>query len=208
MNNYIVIEGNIGSGKTALAELLSVDMNARLILERFADNPFLPKFYVEAEKYAFPLELSFLAERYQQLKGQLVGQELFSDRTISDYLFQKCQLFAAVNLPPDEFLLFGNFFSLMQANLPKPDLIVYLHKDLPNLKKNINLRGRAYESSISDAYLQKLEDAYLNYFKQVQGIAILLIDSNQIDFVNRKSDYTYLQELTNHVYAPGIHRFG
>ncbi len=208
MNNYIVIEGNIGSGKTALAELLSVDMNARLILERFADNPFLPKFYVEAEKYSFPLELSFLAERYQQLKGQLVGQELFSDRTISDYLFQKCQLFASINLQPDEFLLFGNFFSLMQANLPKPDLIVYLHKDLPNLKKNIKLRGRAYESSISDAYLQKLEDAYLNYFKQVQGIAILLIDSNQIDFVNRKSDYTYLQELTNHVYAPGIHRFG
>lgn len=208
MNNYIVIEGNIGSGKTSLAQRLSSDLNARLILERFADNPFLPKFYEDADKYAFPLELSFLAERYQQMKGQLVGQELFSERTISDYLFQKCQLFASINLPSDEFLLFGNFFTLMQANLPKPDLIVYLHKDIPNLQKNINLRGREYERNIPDDYLKSVETAYLNFFKQLPGQSILLIDSNRLDFVNRQADYSYLFELVNQSYPSGIHRFG
>ena len=141
--NYIAIEGNIGAGKTCLSTMISEQFNGKLILEQFEDNSFLPKFYKEPEKYAFPLEMSFLAERYQQLKDQLTKQDLFKTFTISDYLFNKSLIFARNNLQADEFALFSTMFTIIDEFLPKPDLLVYLYLEVPNLQRNIrNGEGR------------------------------------------------------------------
>jgi len=204
--NYIAIEGNIGAGKTSLSTLISEQFNGKLILEQFEDNSFLPKFYKEPDKYAFPLEMSFLAERYQQLKDQLTKQDLFKTFTISDYLFTKSLIFARNNLQADEFALFSTMFTIIDEFLPKPDLLVYLYMDVSNLQRNIRNRGRSYEQEIKDSYLQSIQDGYFEHIKKIQNLRVLIIDTNNIDFVNIPADYQAVLSLIDKDYNPGIHR--
>ncbi len=204
--DYIVIEGNIGTGKTSLATKISKDFNTRLILERFADNPFLPKFYENRPRYAFPLELSFLADRYQQLKDELSNQELFQQQTVSDYLLSKSLIFASITLKDVEVDLYQRLFHIINPHLPKPDLLVYLHKDVSRLQENIQKRGRDYEQNIEDDYLKQLEQGYWDFFKQQNNLRILVIDTNAVDFVNNETEYKSILDLINKEYAPGIHR--
>ena len=187
--NYLVIEGNIGAGKTTLATRISEQFNARLILEHFADNPFLPKFYQDPEKYSFPLELSFLASRYKQLREELVSQDLFKSFTVADYYFMKSLVFAASTLKGDEYNLYRQIFYIIYGSLPKPDLFVYLHLNSDKLLQNIEKRGRNYEKSITKEYLQKIQDSYFTFFKQNPGNKYLVIDINNIDFVLNESHY-------------------
>lgn len=204
--DYIVIEGNIGTGKTSLATKIAEQYNTRLILERFADNPFLPLFYENSQRYAFPLELSFLADRYQQLNDELAPQELFRQQTISDYILSKSLIFANITLKDDEYQLYQRLFHIINPHLPKPDLLVYLHKDVSNLKTNIRKRGRDYEQNIADDYLFSLEKGYWEFFKQQTGIRILVLDTNDVDFVGNSIDYQEILTLINADYSPGIHR--
>ncbi len=204
--NFIAIEGNIGAGKTSLASLISNDFNAKLILEQFEDNSFLPKFYKDPEKYAFPLEMSFLAARFQQLKDQLGTGDLFKSFTISDYYIVKSLIFAQKTLAIDEFKLYTRFFNIILNQLPKPDLFVYLHVKTPKLQDNIKKRGRSYEQDIKDEYLDKIQEGYFQFIKEQNTLPILVIDTNEIDFVNNKSDYNKIVSLINKDYAPGIYR--
>src|ERR1043165_204234 len=164
--HYIAIEGNIGAGKTTLAHLLSKRLNARLILEEFADNPFLPKFYENPDQYAFPLELFFMAERYKQLKDMIHTKDLFQSITISDYLFTKCLLFAKVNLPDEEFRLYQRLFEIIHQQLVHPDILIYLHAPVAKLQANIKRRNRPYEQNIPDQYLFNIQETYTHYIKQ------------------------------------------
>jgi len=205
--NYIVIEGNIGAGKTTLAKMIAHEFNAKLILEQFADNPFLPKFYKEPEKYSFQLELSFLAERYQQLNNELTSRDLFRPFTVVDYYFMKSLIFARSTLKEDEYNLYRQIFQIIYKSIPKPDLYVYLHVDVNNLRSNIAKRGRDYEQSISAEYLSKIQDGYYDFFKQQSDIAFLIIDSNNMDFIENQSDYAKMKELIfNRKYEKGITR--
>jgi deoxyadenosine/deoxycytidine kinase len=188
--NYIVIEGNIGAGKTTLATRIAEQFNARLILEQFADNPFLPKFYQEPDKYSFPLELSFLASRYKQLNDELGSQDIFKAFTVADYYFMKSLVFAASTLKGDEYNLYRQIFYIIYSSLPKPDIYVYLHISTERLLKNISRRGRDYEKSITGEYLQKIQDSYFTFFKQNPENKYLIIDVNEIDFVANKSHYS------------------
>lgn len=183
--NFITIEGNIGAGKTTLSRLLSKHFNARLILEEFADNPFLPKFYENKEQYAFPLELFFMAERYKQLKEFLQAKDLFQQVTISDYLFTKSLLFARVNLPEDEFLLYQKLFNIINPHLVKPDLLIYLHAPIERLKQNIRKRNRSYEQSIDPDYLISLEETYIQYIKQ-HDLKTLFVNVENADFLGNE----------------------
>jgi len=187
--NYVVIEGNIGAGKTTLAGKISDQFNAQLILEHFSDNPFLPKFYNDPDKYSFPLELSFLASRYKQLKEELVPQNLFKSFTVADYYFMKSLVFAASTLKEDEYNLYRQIFYIIYGTLPKPDIYVYLHLNPDRLLQNIERRGRNYEKSITKEYLQKIQDSYFSFFKQNPENKYLVIDINEIDFVVNKNDY-------------------
>ena len=204
--NFIAIEGNIGAGKTSLATLIAEEFNAKLILEQFEDNSFLPKFYKEPDKYAFPLEMSFLASRFQQLKDQLGNQDLFKSFTISDYYIVKSLIFAQKTLAEDEFKLYTRFFYIILNQLPKPDLFVYLHVKTPKLQENIRIRGRSYEQDIKDEYLEKIQDGYFEFIKQQTNLPILVIDTNNIDFVNNEDEYRTIVDLINKEYKPGIHR--
>jgi deoxyadenosine/deoxycytidine kinase len=205
--DYIVVEGNIGTGKTSLAAKLSEDHGTRLILERFADNPFLPRFYENQSRYAFPLELSFLADRYQQLIDELQNKELFRTQTVSDYVLSKSLIFAGITLKEEEFDLYQRLFHIMNPHLPKPDLLIYLHKSVPNLQENIRKRGREYEQNIAPGYLHDLERGYWDYFKTLQGVRILVLDTNNIDFVSNSEHYKEILRLINRNYTTGIHRF-
>lgn len=186
---YIVIEGNIGAGKTSLATMISEQFGAKLLLERFADNPFLPKFYENPTRYSFPLELSFLADRYQQLKEELGSMDMFSPFTIADYYFMKSLVFASSTLEKDEYNLYRQIFHIIHSSLPKPDLYVYLHVSPEKLLRNIASRGRNYESSINADYLSKIQDSYLAYFRQNQNYKYLIINTENMDFVTNKKDY-------------------
>ena len=181
--NFITVEGNIGAGKTTLATILSRHFNARLILEEFADNPFLPKFYENKDQYAFPLELFFMAERYKQLKELLHTKDLFRTTTISDYLFTKCLLFAKVNLPEQEYLLYQKLFEIINPQLIQPDLLIYLHAPVTRLKENIKKRNRSYEQSIDPDYLFSLQQTYTQYIKQ-HSLKTLFIDASNADFLS------------------------
>jgi deoxyadenosine/deoxycytidine kinase len=205
--DYVVVEGNIGTGKTSLANMLAKEYNTRIILERFADNPFLPLFYENQNRYAFPLELSFLADRYQQLMDELSNQDLFRTQTVSDYILSKSLIFAGITLKEEEFKLYQRLFHIMNPHLPKPDLLVYLHKSVHQLQENIRKRGREYEQNIENEYLADLEGGYWEYFKQQQGTRILVIDTNKVDFVSNSEHYASILELVNRDYKPGIHRF-
>jgi deoxyadenosine/deoxycytidine kinase len=204
--NYIAIEGNIGAGKTTLATRMSKQFNSRLILEQFEDNSFLPKFYEDPSRYAFPLELSFLADRFQQLKTQLAVQDMFHPVTIADYFILKSLIFAKKTLNGEEFTLYTRLFSIIENALPKPDLLVYLYLDISRLQSNIRMRGRVYEQKIEDDYLQRIQEGYLDYIKQQQGLRVLLIDTNKLDFVAHQEDYDQLIEIITQDYPLGIHR--
>jgi deoxyguanosine kinase len=183
--HFIVIEGNIAAGKTTLAHLLSRKLNARLILEQFADNPFLPKFYENPKLYAFPLELFFMAERYKQLKDRLHTNDLFQSVTVADYLFSKCLLFAKVNLPDEEFKLYQKLFDIMHQQIILPDVLIYLHAPVEKLQKNIKKRNRDFEQNISDEYLFNIQETYTGYIKH-HNIKTIFIDVTNADFLSNE----------------------
>ncbi|MEZ5196113.1 MAG: deoxynucleoside kinase [Bacteroidales bacterium] len=204
--NYIAIEGNIGSGKTSLAKMIAKEYNAKLILERFADNSFLPKFYENPRQYAFPLEMSFLADRYQQLREQVSSPDLFKSFTIADYFINKSLIFARKTLQTDEYSLYSRLFNIINSSLPQPELIIYLYATVEKVKQNIINRGREYEQSIQHSYLEKIQDGYFDHFKINKRSAILIVDTNNIDFVENKKDYLKISKLIHNKYPVGIHR--
>lgn len=195
--NYIAIEGNIGAGKTSLAKMMSDEFNAKIVLERFADNPFLPKFYEDNERYAFPLEMSFLADRYQQLSDDLAQFDLFKNLIVSDYYIFKSLIFAQVTLQKEEYLLYRKMFDLMYKEITKPDLYVYLYQNTERLLKNIKKRGREYEQNISPDYLNKIHSGYHNFINTQHDLNILIIDVSELDFVNNTKDYEFVIKKIN-----------
>ena len=204
--NYIAIEGAIGAGKTTLSHMLAEQFNARLVLEQFEDNSFLPKFYKDPEKYAFPLELSFLAERYQQLRKDATRLDLFQDFTIADYFIQKSLIFSRKTLQADEYSLFTKLFNIIIAQLPQPDLMVYLYVEVDRLMHNIRHRGRSYEQDIQREYLERIQAGYLDFIRQQTSMRILVIDTNKIDFVAKSSDYQLLLSIITQSYPVGVHQ--
>ncbi|MGB5417939.1 2-amino-4-hydroxy-6-hydroxymethyldihydropteridine diphosphokinase [Algibacter sp.] len=190
--NYIAIEGNIGAGKTSLATKISHDFNAKLILERFADNPFLPKFYEDANRYAFTLEMSFLADRYQQISDDLAQLDLFKDFIVSDYDVFKSLIFSKITLQEDEFKLYRKLFDLMYKDLKKPELYVYLYQNTERLQQNIKKRGRDYEQNIADDYLEKINSGYLDFLKTQKDFNVKIIDVSDRDFVENRKDYLWI----------------
>ncbi|MFG6686696.1 2-amino-4-hydroxy-6-hydroxymethyldihydropteridine diphosphokinase [Mariniflexile sp. HNIBRBA6329] len=191
-HGYIAIEGNIGAGKTSLATKIAHDFNAKLVLERFADNPFLPKFYKDASRYAFPLEMSFLADRYQQISDDLAQLDLFKDFIVSDYDVFKSLIFSKITLQEDEFKLYRKLFYLMYKDLRKPDLYVYLHQNTERLQQNIQKRGRDYEQNIADDYLEKINTGYLEFLKTQTDFNVKIIDISDKDFIENRSDYLWV----------------
>jgi deoxyguanosine kinase len=190
--NYIAFEGNIGSGKTTLVQKIAEDFNAKTVLERFADNPFLPKFYKDQNRYAFPLEMSFLADRYQQLSDDLAQFDLFKDFVIADYHIFKSLIFAKITLAEDEYRLYRNLFDIIYKEMPKPDLYVYLYQNTDRLLQNIKKRGRSYEQNIQADYLDKINNGYLEYIKSQTDLNVLIIDVSNRDFVKNHEDYLFI----------------
>lgn len=204
--HFITIEGNIGAGKTTLAHLLSKHYDARLILEQFADNPFLPKFYENPKQFAFPLELFFMAERFKQLKELLQQKDLFQSVTITDYLFTKCLLFAKVNLSEDEFRLYQRLFEIMYQQLLQPDLVIYLHSPVSKLQQNIRKRNRSYEQNIPDEYLFNIQQTYTHYIRQ-HNIKTLFIDASNADFLGNEKHLQVVLDALEKDYEEGQHYF-
>ena len=193
--NYLVIEGNIGAGKTSFATMLARETDSRLILEQFDDNPFLARFYEDPERYAFQLELSFLSERYQQIKSELGHPDLFGQTVVSDYYLAKSFIFSKHNLKDDEMVLFEKLFTIINMQIPRPDLYIYLHLPVDRLLDNIRKRGRAYELNIKADYLKEVQDGYFGFFKSQTELRILVIDTSNIDFVKKKADYQQIKNL-------------
>ncbi|WP_424493219.1 2-amino-4-hydroxy-6-hydroxymethyldihydropteridine diphosphokinase [Salinimicrobium sp. GXAS 041] len=197
--NYIAVEGNIGAGKTSFSTMVSQDFNAKLILERFKDNPFLPKFYEDQSRYAFSLEMSFLADRYQQLSDDLAQYDLFKDFVISDYDVFKSLIFAKITLQEDEYMLYHKLFNLMYKELVKPDLYIYLYQNTDRLLANIKKRGRDYEQNIQQDYLTEINKSYLTFIKSQPNLNVKIIDISELDFVNERKDYL---KLLSEIQAP------
>jgi len=205
--NYIVIEGNIGAGKTSLVNRLGEDFNARLILERYAENPFLPKFYEEPDRFSFPVELSFLADRYHQLKEELSNRTIFSSLILADYYFAKSLIFARITLKDDEYNLYRQLYDIIHQHLPVPDLFVYLHLPVEKLIANIRKRGRDYEIKIEEDYLLRLQNGYFDYLKTQTKMRIILIDCSKLDYINSGDDYLKIKNcIFNPHYPIGINR--
>ena len=202
--HFITIEGNIGAGKTTLSHLLAKHFNARLILEEFADNPFLPKFYQNPEQYAFPLELFFMAERYKQYKDMFHTKDLFQTVTVSDYLFTKCLLFAKVNLPEEEFRLYQKLFDIIQQQLVFPDILIYLHAPVQKLQQNIKKRNRSYEQDIKDEYLFNIQETYTSYINQ-HHIKTLFVDVSNADFLGNEKHLQTIIDALDKDYDDGQH---
>jgi deoxyadenosine/deoxycytidine kinase len=202
--HFITIEGNIGAGKTTLAHLLSKHYNARLVLEEFADNPFLSKFYENPQQYAFPVELFFMAERFKQLKELIQQKDLFQSVTISDYLFTKCLLFSKVTLPEDEFRLYQRLFEIIHQQLIQPDLLIYLHAPVAKLQANIKKRNRSYEQNIPDDYLFNLQETYTHYIKQ-HNVKTLFIDAGNADFLHNEKHLQVIYDALDKDYENGQH---
>lgn len=202
--NFITIEGNIGAGKTTLANMLARHFNARLILEQFADNPFLPKFYEDPKQYAFPLELFFMAERFKQLKEMLQQKELFQQITISDYLFTKSLLFAKVTLPEDEFRLYQRLFDIIIQQLVQPDILIFLHAPVQKLQENIRKRARPYEQNIPDDYLMNIQQTYTHYIRQ-HGLKTILVDASNADFIDNPAHLQTIIDALDQEYSEGQH---
>jgi len=190
--NYIAIEGNIGAGKTTLATKIAEDFNAKTVLERFADNPFLPKFYKDQNRYAFPLEMSFLADRYQQISDDLAQFDLFKDFIVADYHIFKSLIFAKVTLSNDEVRLYKTLFDIIYKEMPKPDLYIYLYQNTDRLLQNIKKRGRNYEQEIQAEYLEKINNGYLDYIKTQKDLNVLIIDVTEMDFLKNQDDYIFI----------------
>ncbi len=198
--NYIAFEGNIGAGKTTLATKIAEDFNAKTVLERFADNPFLPKFYEDQNRYAFPLEMSFLADRYKQLSDDLAQFDLFKDFIVADYHIFKSLIFAKITLAEDEYRLYRTLFDIVYREMPKPDLYIYLYQNSERLLENIKKRGRSYEQKIPASYLDKINSGYLDYIKSQTELNVLIIDVSDRDFVKNQEDYIYiLDEIQNKI---------
>jgi 2-amino-4-hydroxy-6-hydroxymethyldihydropteridine diphosphokinase len=198
--NYVAFEGNIGAGKTTLATKIAEDFNAKSVLERFADNPFLPKFYKDQNRYAFPLEMSFLADRYKQLSDDLSQFDLFKDFVVADYHIFKSLIFAKITLAEDEYRLYSNLFHIIYKEMPKPDLYVYLYQNSERLLENIKKRGRSYEQEIPSEYLDKINTGYLDYIKSQTDLNVLIIDVSDRDFVKNHADYLFiLNEIKNKI---------
>jgi deoxyguanosine kinase len=204
--HFITIEGNIGAGKTTLAHMLARHFDARLILEEFADNPFLPKFYENPRQYAFPLELFFMAERYKQLKELIHTNDLFQSITITDYLFTKCLLFAKINLPEEEFKLYQILFDIIHQQLVQPDLLIYLHAPVNKLQQNIKKRNRSYEQSIPDEYLLNIQQTYTHYIKQ-HNVKTLFIDAGNADFLGNPKHLQVIIDALDQDHEQGQHYF-
>jgi len=204
--HFITIEGNIGAGKTTLAHLLSKHYNARLVLEQFADNPFLSKFYENPPQYAFPLELFFMAERYKQLKELIHTTDLFHSVTIADYLYIKCLLFAKVNLPEAEFRLYQKLFEIINQQLVQPDILIYLHVPVNKLQTNIRKRNRSYEQAIPDAYLLTIQETYIDYIKQ-HNIKTIFIDAGKADFLGNEKHLQVIIDALQQDFGEGQHYF-
>jgi deoxyguanosine kinase len=204
--HYIAIEGNIGAGKTTLAHLLAKKLNARLILEQFADNPFLPKFYENPKQNAFPLELFFMAERYKQLKDMIHTSDLFQSVTVTDYIFTKCLLFAKINLPDEEFRLYQRLFDIMVQQIIFPDIIIYLHSPVNKLQKNIKKRNRVYEQNIADEYLFSIQETYTSYIKQ-HNIKTIFIDAVNADFLGNEEHLNTVMHALESNIESGQHYF-
>ncbi len=205
-HHFITIEGNIGAGKTTLAHLIAKKLNARLILEEFAENPFLAKFYENPGQYAFPLELFFMAERYKQLKDLLHTKDIFQNVTVSDYLFTKCLLFAKVNLPSEEFRLYQKLFNIIHQQLLHPDILIYLHAPVQKLQQNIKKRQRDYEQAIPDEYLFNIQETYTSYIKQ-HNIKTLFIDASNADFLGNEKHLQIVLDALEKDFDEGQHYF-
>jgi len=204
--NYIAIEGNIGSGKTTFCRMLAQEYSCQLVLEEFDDNPFLPFFYEDPERFAFTVELFFMTERYKQMQRSLLNRDMFVDFTVADYAFIKTLLFARQNLPEEEYRLFQKMFAPLHQTFPKPELLVYFHRSVPILQQNIAKRGRSYEKNITDEYLQKVQNSYFEYFRNILSYPILIIDLNTIDFEQNERNYSEVKHLLSKRYNPGVHR--
>ena len=201
-SKFIAIEGNIGAGKTSLANKIAKDYNSELILESFSNNPFLPKFYKDPEKHAFSLELFFMSERYHQLK-KTCSRDLFFSNKISDYFFMKSKIFAKTTLKDDELVLFDKLFEIMLSSLPYPDLLVYIHSDIKRLQENIHLRGRDFELNIDDSYLKALQNNYFDYLKKQKKSPVLILDVTKVDFVNDNKVYEEIKNLISEEHKQG-----
>lgn len=201
---FITIEGNIGAGKTTLAHLLSKHFNARLVLEQFADNPFLPKFYENPQQFAFPLELFFMAERFKQLKDLIQQKDLFQNLTISDYLFTKCLLFAKINLSEEEFRLYQRLFDIMYQQLIQPEILIYLHAPVNKLQQNIKKRNRSYEQKIPDDYLFSIQETYTHYIRQ-HNLKTLFVDATNADFLGNEKHLKVIIDALDKEYPEGQH---
>ena len=202
--NFITIEGNIGAGKTTLAHLLAKQYDARLILEQFADNPFLPKFYENPRQYAFPLELFFMAERFKQLKELVQQKDLFQSVTITDYLFTKCLLFAKVNLSDDEYRLYQRLFDIILQQLLQPEIVIYLHAPVTKLQENIRKRNRPYELNIPDEYLFSIQETYTHYIRQ-HNLKTLFVDASNADFLGNEKHLQVITDALDKDYPEGQH---
>lgn len=203
--NYVCIEGNIGAGKTTLSGMLEKDLDVQLVLEQFSDNPFLPFFYKDPKRYAFPVELFFMTERQKQLQKYLLNRDLFQHTVLADYHFIKTALFARKNMNTEEYRLFMRLFKIINSSFPKPDLIVYLHRSVDALLEHIQVRGREYEISITGEYLKTIQDSYFDYFRSEDAFPILIIDCEHIDFANNDSHYQDIKDLLHLSYQPGVH---
>jgi len=188
---YIAIEGVIGAGKTSLAQKLSDKLGANLILEQFEDNPFLEKFYDDRKRYAFQTQMFFLINRYKQ-QQQLNQQELFSKYIVSDYIFEKDRIFAYLNLSGEEIKLYESLFPLLERDIPKPDLVIFLQSSIDRLVANIKNRGRKIEKNLTRGYLTELSEAYNNFFFKYNNTPLLIVNTTDIDFVNREEDFNEL----------------
>ncbi len=189
---YIAVEGLIGAGKTTLAKRLAQDLGARIVLEEFDENPFLPRFYEEPDRYAFSVELSFLAQRYHQLK-RITEQDLFTPFTVADYSLGKSLVFGRVTLPQDEYTLFRDLYQIMYSDLPQPELIMYLHLDLERLRGRIRDRGRTYEQQISDSYLSHLQEHYLDHLQKLRNTRVLVVELKDVDLLLNEQAYKRLK---------------
>lgn len=201
---FIAIEGNIGAGKSTLVNMLSDVLKAKKIMEEFEDNSFLPKFYENRSRYAFPLEMSFLAARFNQLKKQLVEDKLFGEPIISDYIFAKCLLFSQNTLDDDEYKLYRQMFEIINFQIPQPDLLVYLHAPIEKLQWNISNRGRVYEKKIEDNYLQSLQETYFKYMNSQTNTRVLVVNCAGLDFVNNANDFDFLLQAICKEFPVGL----
>lgn len=202
---FITIEGNIGAGKTTLTHMLSKDFNYKIILEEFSDNPFLPFFYNNPERYAFPVELFFMAERHKQLQEELAKKDMFQQSVVADYFFLKTLLFAKNNLNEEEYRLFQRLFDVLNQSFASPDILVYLHRPVDKLLKSIKNRGRSYEQDIKAEYLNEIQSAYFAFFKTDVNFPVLIINLDEADFLNEKATYDKVIGLINKEYLPGVH---